>query len=176
MSVTPPSLPYLLPRSKAPLEGRLFFIGARQIGQGRKPGDDGKPGDGDKNLGTGSCEEIDFFGKDEFVVQTILQLDALQAIFGTWRYIFDRLQKTKIRFLHSFQTGRSLFCLRPIRGCQGGWPGLSRLFFAKAGASGRSTNDGRTQNSSCGCPRSGRFSSPGRLHFSLDAGTPKRLT
>jgi hypothetical protein len=46
-------------------------------------------------------------GKDEFVLRKILQLDDLQAIFGTWRYIFDRLQKTGIRFLHLFQTGRS---------------------------------------------------------------------
>jgi len=36
------------------------------------------------------------------VLRKILQLDDLQAIFGTWRYIFDRLQKTEIRFLHMF--------------------------------------------------------------------------
>jgi len=35
-----------------------------------------------QNTGAGSCEEVDFLGKDEFVLQTILQLDGLQAIFG----------------------------------------------------------------------------------------------
>ena len=32
----------------------------------------------------------------------ISQLNALQATFGTWPYIFHHLQKAEIKFLHTF--------------------------------------------------------------------------